>query len=199
MFIYRFTLIFNTRYYFSDCTIKNWVLPLLYYIFFYPLSFIVFVQSLSCVWLFVTLWTEEQSSLSITISQSLLKLMSIESVMPSNHLVLCHPHLLLPSVSPSIKDESWLFTSSGQCIGASALASVLAMNIQGWFPLGLIGLISLMSKCSQGSSLAPQFESIHSSVLSLLCIPALTFIHDYWKNHSFDYMDFCWQSDISAF
>ena len=199
MFIYLFTLIFNTRYYFLDCTIKNWVLPLLYYIFFYPLSFIVFVQSLSCFWLFVTPWTEAQASLSITISQSLLKLMSIESVMPSNHLVLCHPHLLLPSIFPSIRDFSNELapTSSGQCIGASA--SVLTMKIQAWFPLGLTGLISLMSKYSQESSLAPQFEIIHSSALNLLYIPAITFIHDYWKNYSFDYTDFCWQSDISAF
>ena len=64
----------------------------------------VVVQSLSCVQLFVTPWTAAcQASLSITISQSLLKLMSIESVMPSNHLILCHPLLLLPSIFPSIR------------------------------------------------------------------------------------------------
>ena len=62
------------------------------------------VQSLSCVWLFVTPWTTaHQASLSITNSQSLPKLMSIESVMPSNHLILCHPLLLLPSIFPSIR------------------------------------------------------------------------------------------------
>ena len=87
-----------------------------------------------------------QASLSITNSQSLLKLMSIESVMPSNHLILCYPLLLLSSICPSIRvfsNESVL-SSGGQSIGASA--SVLPMNIQDWFPLGLIGLISLQSK-----------------------------------------------------
>ena len=66
-----------------------------------------------------------------------------ELVMLSNHLILCHPLLLLPSDFPCIKPfpMSWLFTSSGQTIGALALASVLPMNIQGWFPLGLTGLI----------------------------------------------------------
>ena len=69
---------------------------------FYTCSLVV--QLLSSVWLFVTPWTEaHQASLPFTISWSLLKLMSIESVMPSNHLILCHPHLLLPSIFPSIK------------------------------------------------------------------------------------------------
>ena len=65
-------------------------------------------------------------------------------------------------------------------------ASVFPMNIQGWFPLGFTGLISLQSKGLQESSPAPQFESIVSSALSLLYGPTLTSIHDYWKNHSFD-------------
>ena len=65
---------------------------------------VIFVQSLSCVWLFVTPWTAaHQASLSFTISQSSLKLMSIELVMPSNHLILCHPLLLLLSIFPSIR------------------------------------------------------------------------------------------------
>ena len=85
---------------------------------------------------------------------------------------------------------SWLFTSGGQSIGASASASILPMNIQGWFPLRLTGLISLLSRDSQEFSPAPQFESNHSFALSLLHGPTLTFIHDYWKNHNFDYMDF---------
>ena len=78
----------------------------------------------------------------------LLKLMSIESLMPSNHLILCHPLLLLPSVFPIIRSlpMSWLFPSRGQRIGASASASVLPMNIQGYFPLERMGLISLLSK-----------------------------------------------------
>ena len=87
-------------------------------------------------------------SLSFIISQSLLKLMSIESVMPSNHLILCCPLLLLPSIFASIKvfsNESVLLIRC-QSTGFSASASVLPMNIQDWFPLGLTGWISLQSK-----------------------------------------------------
>ena len=85
-----------------------------------------------------------QASLSFTISWSLLWLMSIESLIPSNHLILCHPLLLLPSIFSSLRSfpMSRLFTSSGQNIGASALASVLPMNIQEWFPLGWTSWIS---------------------------------------------------------
>ena len=107
------------------------------------------VQLLSHVWLFVTPWTvAHQASPSITNSWSLLKLMSIESVMPSNHLILCCPLLLLPSIFPSIWSlpTSQLFVSGGQSIGASASASVLPMNIQDLFHLGLTGWISLQSK-----------------------------------------------------
>ena len=89
-----------------------------------------------------------QASLSFTISHSLLKFMSTESVMPSNHFVLCRPLLLLPSIFPSIRvfsNES-VITSGDQGLGASASASVLPMNIQGLFSLGLAGLISLLSK-----------------------------------------------------
>ena len=128
----------------------KWILPL-----FFPEKikndqlYIVVIQLLSGVWLFVTQWTAaHQASLSFTISQTLLKLMSIESVMPSNHLVLCRPLLLLPSIFPSISifsNELALLASSGQSIGASASASVLPMNIQDWLPLGLTGFI-LQSK-----------------------------------------------------
>ena len=106
------------------------------------------VQLLSCVQHFVTPRTVAcQASLSITNTQSLLKLMSIESVMPSNHLILCHP-LFLPSVFPSIRVFS---NESVHCIRlpkywVSASASVLPMNIQDWFPLGRTGWISLQSK-----------------------------------------------------
>ena len=79
---------------------------------------------------------------------------------------------------------SQLFASGGQSIGAPAKASVLPMNIQGWLPLGLTGLISWSPRDSPESSPAAQFESINSLVLSLLYGPALTSIHDYWKNHS---------------
>ena len=92
---------------------------------------VIVVQLLSPVQLFAAPWTAaHQASLSFTISQSFLKLMSIESVMPSNHLVLCCCFLLLPSIFPSIRAMSQFFTSGGQSIEASALASVLPMNIQ---------------------------------------------------------------------
>ena len=89
---------------------------------------------------------------------------------------------------------SQLFTSGGQSIRVSASASVLPLNIQDWFPFGLIGLISLQS---EESSPTAQFKSI--LVLSLLYCTTLTSIYDYWKNHSFDYMDLCWQSNVSTF
>ena len=115
------------------------------------LSFFQFssVQLLSSVQLFVIPWTAaHQASQSITNSWRLFKLMSIESVMPSNHLILCCPLLLLPSIFPRIRvfsNESVLHIG-GQSIGASGSASVLPVSIQGWFPLGLTGLISLQSK-----------------------------------------------------
>ena len=90
-------------------------------------------QSLSGVQCFATPWTATcQASLSITNSRSLLKLMPIELVMPSIHLILCCPLLLLPSIFPASGSfqMSWVFTSGGQCIGVSASASVLPMNIQ---------------------------------------------------------------------
>ena len=94
---------------------------------------VVVVQSLSHTQVFATPWTAaHQVSLSFTVSCSLLKLMSIELVMPSNHLIFCHPLLLLPSIFPSINQ---LFASGGQSIGASASPSVLPVNIQVWFPL----------------------------------------------------------------
>ena len=88
---------------------------------------------------------------------------------------------------------SQFFTSGGQRIGASALASVLPMNIQDWSPLRWTGLISLLSKGSQESSPLSQFESISSLAFSFLHGPILTSVHDYWKNHSFDYTDL-WSS-----
>ena len=108
--------------------------------------------SFSHVQLFATPWTAaHQASLSITNSWSLLRLTSIESVMPSNHLILCHLLLLLPSSFPIPSQSgsflrSQLLASGGQSVGASASTSVLPMNIQGWFPLGWTGWISLQSK-----------------------------------------------------
>ena len=105
--------------------------------------------SLSRVWLFVTPWiAARQASLSITNSQSLLKLMSLESVMPSIHLILCHPLLLLPSILPSIRVFS---NGSLLCIRwpqywSFSFSISLPMNIQDWFPLGWTGWICLLSK-----------------------------------------------------
>ena len=110
---------------------------------------VVVVQSLSCVWLFVTRWTAVcQASLSFTISQSLLKLMSIESVMPSNHLILCHPLLFLPSIFRHQDLFQWVISSH-------QVAKVLELHLQnqsfqhqysGLIYWGLTGLISLLSK-----------------------------------------------------
>ena len=105
------------------------------------------VQSLSHVQLFVTPWiTARQASLSITSSRSSLRLMSIESVMPSSHLILCCPLLLLPPIPPSIRVFSNESALGGQSTGVSASTSVLPMNTQDWSPLGWTGWISLLSK-----------------------------------------------------
>ena len=94
---------------------------------------------------------------------------------------------------------SRLFATGDQSIGASASATVLPMNIQGWSPLGWTGLISLQSKRLSRIFSNTTAQIINSSVLSCLYSPTLTSIHDYWKNHSFDYMDLCWQNNVSAF
>ena len=94
---------------------------------------------------------------------------------------------------------SQFFTSAGHNTGDSASTSGLPVNIQDWFLLAWTGLISLQSKGLSESSQAPLFKSINSSVLSFLYGPTLTSIHDYWKNHSFDYTDLCWQSNVFAF
>ena len=109
------------------------------------------VQSLSPVWLFATTWTAaRQASLSFSISQSLLRLMSLESmktmtIQPSHPLFPAFSCLQSFPASGSFP-RSLLFAASGQSTGASALASVLPLKIQGWFPLELTGLISLLSK-----------------------------------------------------
>ena len=123
-------------------------------------------------------------SLFIIYSQNLLKLMSIESVMPSNNLILCRPFLLLPSIFPNIKES--VLCIRYQIIGVSASESVLPMIFRtDCLQEGLVG-----SPCSprdsQEYSLTPQFRSINSSLLSFLYSPTLTSIHDHWKNHSFD-------------
>ena len=150
----------------------------------------------------VTPWTAaRQASLFITNSWSLLKLISIESVMPSNHLILCRPLLLLPSIFPSIRvfSMSQLFASGGQSIGVSASTSVLPMNTQDRSPLGWTGWISLQFKelSRVFSNTTVQKHQFFNTQLSLW---SNSDIHTgYWKNHSFDYRDICWQSNVSAF
>ena len=109
--------------------------------------------------------------------------MSIESMIPSNCLILCHPLLFLPSIFPSNREQSKIFTSGGQSIEVLASASVLPMNIQGWFPLVLTGLISLKSKGLSRvfSNITVQMDQFFST--QLLYSSTLTSIHDYWKNH----------------
>ena len=137
----------------------------------------------------MTLWTTaRQTSLSITNSQSLLKLMSIELMMPSNHLILCPPLLLLPSIFPSIRvfsNESvhimwpkyWSFSFS--ISPSNEYSGLISFRID-WFDLFVV------QRDSQESSPTPQFKSINSLALSFLYGLTLTFIHDYWENHSFD-------------
>ena len=152
------------------------------------------VQLLSHVQLFATPWTAaSQAPLSITNSQSLPKLMSIKLVMPSNHLILCRPLLLLPSIFPSIKVfscesslclkwpkyQSFIFS----IIPSNDYSGLISFRID-WFDLfavqGAVGL------CCWIISLA----------LSFLYGPTLTSIYDYWKNHCFDYRDICQQRSI---
>ena len=148
------------------------------------------VQSLSRIWLFAIPWTAAcQASLSITNSRSPPKPMSITSVMPSNHLILSCPLLLLPSIFPRIRvfsNESALRIRWPKDWSFNFSASVLRMNTQDWSPLGWTGLISLQSKDFQESSPTPQVKSINSLVLSFFYSPTLTSIHDHWKNHSLD-------------
>ena len=94
---------------------------------------------------------------------------------------------------------SQFFVSGGQSIGVSASASFLPMNIQDWAPLGLTGWISFQSKGLSKVFSNTAVQKHNSMVISLLYGSTLTYIHDCWKNHTFDYMDLCWQSDVCAF
>ena len=149
---------------------------------FSPFWCIFSVQLLSHVWLFATLWTTaRQVSLSITNSWNLLRLLSNDSVMPSNHLILCRPLLLRPSIFPSIRvfshelalsirwPQYWSFSFN---ISPSNEYSGLICFRMDWLDLLAV----------QGTSPTPQFKSISSSVLSFLYSPTLTSIHEYWKN-----------------
>ena len=141
---------------------------------------IVVIQLLSCRWLFVIAFTAAlQASLSFTISWSLLKLMSTESVRPSHYLIL-----------------SQFFTSGGWSIEISASESVLPMSIHGWFPLRLTGLISLLSK---GLSSLLQYHSSKASILWHSAFLMIQLSQPYWKNYSFGYTDIFRQSNVSRF
>ena len=143
---------------------------------------------------FATPWTAaHRASLSFTISWSLLRLMSIESMMPSNHLILCHPFssCLQSFIASGSFLMSQLFTSGGQSIGASTSSSVLPMNIQDWFPLWLTGLISLPSK----GFLKVFCNTTVQKRQSFGAQPSLwsnSHIHTWLlRSHSFDYTDLC--------
>ena len=137
---------------------------------------------------FETQWTEEpHASLSFTISWNLLKLMSIESVMPSNHLILCHP-LLLPSIFPSLRvfsNESVLSIRWPKYWSFSFSISY-SNEYSGLISLRMDWLDFLVLQGNLKSSLTPDFKSISPLALSFLYSPTLTSIQDYWKNQSFD-------------
>ena len=163
----------------------------------------VFVVQLLChIWLFVTLPVLQQTRLLCP---------SLSPRAYSNSCLLsrwCHavisfsviPFSCLQSFPASgsfpTDSKNRLFTSGGQNIGASASTSVLSMNIQDWFLLGLTGLISLLSKWLSRVSSS---STVWKHQFSHLCGPTLTSVLDCWKNHSFDHMDICRQSDVSAF
>ena len=147
---------------------------------------VVVVQSPSHVQLFVTPWTTaHQASLSITNSWRLLKLMIIESVMPSNHLILCRPFLHLPSIFPSIRVFS---NESVLCIRWPKYWNFSFSTSYSNEHPGLISFrmdwLDLLAV--QVSSPAPQFKSTNSSELSLPYGPTLISIRDYWKNYCLD-------------
>ena len=158
--------------------------------------------SKSCPTLCNPMVCSSQASLSITNSRGLLKLKSIELEMLSNHLIFWHPLLLLPSIFPSIRvffNESdlsirrpkyWSFSFS--ISPSNEYSGLISFRID-WFDfLAVQG--TLKSLLQNHSSIR-----INSSVLSLLYGPTLISVHDHWKNHSFDYMELCQQSDVSAF
>ena len=150
----------------------------------------------------MTPWTAAgKASLSITNSWSLLKLMSIELVMPSNHLILCYPLFPQSSIVPSIRvffNESFLhirwpkYWSSSFSMSTSTKYSGLISFRMDW--LDLFAVQGILKSLLQHHS-----SSISSSALSFIYGSTLTSVHDYWKNHSFDQMDICRQSNVSAF
>ena len=149
----------------------------------------VIVQSLSRVLLFMTPWTTtRQTSLSFAISQTLLKPMSIESVMPSKHLIFCHPLLLLPSIFPSIRVFS---NETALCIKWPKYWSFSfnfspSNEYSGLISFRMDWLDLLAVQGTLKSLLQHQFKNINSSALSFRYSATLTSVHDHWKNHSLD-------------
>ena len=148
------------------------------------------VQFSSCrVWLFATLWTAVcQDFLSITNSQSLLKFMSIELVIPSNHLIFCHPLCLPPSIFPIIRvfsNESVLHIRWPKYWSFSFNISPSNEHSGLIYPLGWTGWISLQSKGLSRVFSNTTVEKHQFFCAQLLYSPALAFIHDYWKNYRF--------------
>ena len=154
----------------------------------------------SCLTLFDPMVCSTPGFPSFTVSWSLLKLMSIELVMPSNHLILCRPFLLPPSIFPSIRvfsNESAFYIRQPKYQSFSFSISppveysrLISLRID-WF--------DLLTVQRTLKNLFQQFKSINSSVLSLLYSPTLTSVHDYRKDHSFDYTDLSRQSHVSIF
>ena len=157
------------------------------------MALVVAIQSLSRVWLFETPWSVAcQPSLSFTMSRSLLRYMCIEVVMLHNHLLLCHPFLLLPLIFPNIRifsnklafhimwPKDWSFSTKIQSFQLIFRTDLLSDRLP-WSPC--------CPKDSLESSPASQFKNINSSAPSLCYGPTLTSAHDYWRNHRFDYTD----------
>ena len=162
-------------------------------------SIVLVVQSLNCVQLFETPWTAaHQASPPFTISQNLLKFMSVESMMPSNHLIPCCPIFLLPSILPSIRvfsNESVLCTRWPKYWSFSF--SISPSNEYS-------GLISFRLDLLKVQWILKSLLQHHSSKASILQHSAFFMVQlsqsicDYWKTHSFDYTNLCWQSNVSA-
>ena len=160
----------------------------------------MFVQSLSCVWILATPWAAiHQSPLSFTNSPGFcvnLCPLSWWCYLNISSLSLASPPALHLSQHQGL---FWWVCSLHQVAKFRSFSFIyLPMNIQGWFPFGLTGLFSLLPK-GVSRVFSSSTKSINSSMLNLLYGLTLTSIHYYWKNHSFDYIDHCQQSDVSAF
>ena len=159
------------------------------------------VQSLSCVRLFAATWTAARlAPLSFAVSQSLLKFIFINSVILSKTISSAAPFCLQSFWASGSFPLSRLFASCGQSVRTSLSATVLPMNIQGWFPLELTGWISLYSRrLSKVFSSTTIWKHQFFGAQPSLWFNSHIHIHDYWKNNRFDYMNLGWKTDVSAF